>query len=147
MVVVVVVVVVVAFNPRATALTCQRVGRVGTRTSGVCRARRRRRRRRCSWLLLSPGATFRRAWKSRALAHLHPDHVSRGFAGSPTRQRQTCRFRSCDAGWPRFLRSWTRGAVAPQSQVDVYANWVPKDRILATNTWSSELSKLVANGE
>lgn len=32
-------------------------------------------------------------------------------------------------------------------QVDVYANWVPKDRILATNTWSSELSKLVANGK
>lgn len=31
-------------------------------------------------------------------------------------------------------------------QVDVYANWVPKENILATNTWSSELSKLVANG-
>ena len=32
-------------------------------------------------------------------------------------------------------------------QVDVYSNWVPKQKILATNTWSSELSKLVANGE
>lgn len=29
--------------------------------------------------------------------------------------------------------------------VDVYANWVPKDRILTTNLWSSELSKLTAN--
>mmetsp|Transcript_9042 Transcript_9042/g.24217 ORF Transcript_9042/g.24217 Transcript_9042/m.24217 type:complete len:496 (+) Transcript_9042:108-1595(+) len=29
--------------------------------------------------------------------------------------------------------------------VDIYANWVPRDRILTTNLWSSELSKLVAN--
>ena len=29
--------------------------------------------------------------------------------------------------------------------VDVYANWVPKERILTTNVWSSELSKLIAN--
>merc|ERR1711933_183181 len=28
---------------------------------------------------------------------------------------------------------------------DIYANWVPRDRILTTNLWSSELSKLVAN--
>ena len=28
---------------------------------------------------------------------------------------------------------------------DVYANWVPRDRIITTNLWSSELSKLVAN--
>ncbi|CAD7948022.1 unnamed protein product [Amoebophrya sp. A25] len=28
---------------------------------------------------------------------------------------------------------------------DVYANWVPRERILTTNLWSSELSKLVAN--
>ncbi|MCJ7467583.1 MAG: nucleotide sugar dehydrogenase, partial [Maribacter sp.] len=27
----------------------------------------------------------------------------------------------------------------------IYANWLPKDRILQTNLWSSELSKLVAN--
>ena len=29
--------------------------------------------------------------------------------------------------------------------VDVYANWVPRERILTTNLWSSELSKLTAN--
>jgi UDPglucose 6-dehydrogenase len=29
--------------------------------------------------------------------------------------------------------------------VDIYANWVPRDRILTTNIWSSELSKLVSN--
>ena len=29
--------------------------------------------------------------------------------------------------------------------VDVYAHWVPRDRILTTNLWSSELSKLTAN--
>lgn len=29
--------------------------------------------------------------------------------------------------------------------VDVYAAWVPRERILTTNLWSSELSKLVAN--
>ena len=29
--------------------------------------------------------------------------------------------------------------------VDIYANWVPRDRVLTTNLWSSELSKLVAN--
>lgn len=37
------------------------------------------------------------------------------------------------------------GQVAMQALVDIYANWVPKDRILTTNVWSSELSKLVAN--
>merc|ERR1712039_155621 len=29
--------------------------------------------------------------------------------------------------------------------VDIYAHWVPRERILTTNLWSSELSKLVAN--
>merc|ERR1712228_952014 len=29
--------------------------------------------------------------------------------------------------------------------VDIYANWVPREQILTTNLWSSELSKLVAN--
>ena len=29
--------------------------------------------------------------------------------------------------------------------VEVYANWVPKENILTTNVWSSELSKLTAN--
>jgi UDPglucose 6-dehydrogenase len=37
------------------------------------------------------------------------------------------------------------GNKAIQSLVDVYANWVPNDRILTTNVWSSELSKLTAN--
>lgn len=29
--------------------------------------------------------------------------------------------------------------------VDIYAHWVPREKILTTNLWSSELSKLVAN--
>lgn len=29
--------------------------------------------------------------------------------------------------------------------VDIYANWVPRERLLKTNLWSSELSKLTAN--
>ena len=37
------------------------------------------------------------------------------------------------------------GAIALQKLVDVYAHWVPRDRIITTNLWSSELSKLVAN--
>jgi UDPglucose 6-dehydrogenase len=37
------------------------------------------------------------------------------------------------------------GENAIQSLVEIYANWVPKERILTTNVWSSELSKLVAN--
>ena len=37
------------------------------------------------------------------------------------------------------------GQNAIQALVDVYANWVPTDKILTTNVWSSELSKLTAN--
>jgi UDPglucose 6-dehydrogenase len=37
------------------------------------------------------------------------------------------------------------GQKAIESLVSIYANWVPKERILTTNVWSSELSKLVAN--
>lgn len=37
------------------------------------------------------------------------------------------------------------GEKAIQTLVDVYANWVPRERIITTNLWSSELSKLVAN--
>lgn len=37
------------------------------------------------------------------------------------------------------------GQEAVQALVDVYANWVPRERILTTNVWSSELSKLTAN--
>jgi UDPglucose 6-dehydrogenase len=41
--------------------------------------------------------------------------------------------------------STPEGQAAIQSLVDVYANWVSSDRILSTNVWSSELSKLTAN--
>ena len=34
---------------------------------------------------------------------------------------------------------------AIEALVDVYANWVPRERLLTTNLWSSELSKLTAN--
>ena len=37
------------------------------------------------------------------------------------------------------------GDVAVKTLVDVYARWVPRERIITTNLWSSELSKLVAN--
>lgn len=37
------------------------------------------------------------------------------------------------------------GIAAAQKLVSVYAHWVPKEQILTTNLWSSELSKLVAN--
>jgi UDPglucose 6-dehydrogenase len=37
------------------------------------------------------------------------------------------------------------GEAAVRALVDVYANWVKRDRILTTNLWSSELSKLTAN--
>ncbi|MBD1423780.1 nucleotide sugar dehydrogenase [Sphingobacterium chuzhouense] len=34
---------------------------------------------------------------------------------------------------------------AIEALVNIYASWVPRERILTTNLWSSELSKLVAN--
>jgi UDPglucose 6-dehydrogenase len=37
------------------------------------------------------------------------------------------------------------GRDAINALVDVYASWVPKENILTTNLWSSELSKLTAN--
>ncbi len=37
------------------------------------------------------------------------------------------------------------GNEAIDALVEIYANWVPKERILTTNLWSSELSKLTAN--
>ncbi len=37
------------------------------------------------------------------------------------------------------------GLKAIESLVDIYAAWVPIDKILTTNLWSSELSKLTAN--
>lgn len=37
------------------------------------------------------------------------------------------------------------GLKAIETLTSVYANWIPRERILATNLWSSELSKLTAN--
>ena len=39
----------------------------------------------------------------------------------------------------------TAGEIAVQKVFSIYANWVPADRIITTNLWSSELSKLTAN--
>lgn len=38
-----------------------------------------------------------------------------------------------------------RGKIAEQSLVDIYAHWLSPEKILTTNVWSSELSKLTAN--
>ena len=37
------------------------------------------------------------------------------------------------------------GKAAMEALVDIYANWIPRERIITTNLWSSELSKLTAN--
>ena len=37
------------------------------------------------------------------------------------------------------------GLAAREAVVGIYAEWVPRERILTTNVWSSELSKLAAN--
>lgn len=37
------------------------------------------------------------------------------------------------------------GHQAMQSLVEIYTTWIPEDRVLTTNVWSSELSKLTAN--
>jgi UDPglucose 6-dehydrogenase len=42
-------------------------------------------------------------------------------------------------------RETPSGQKAVQAIVDIYAQWVPNERIVTTNLWSSELSKLVAN--
>lgn len=42
-------------------------------------------------------------------------------------------------------RETESGLKAREELVSIYANWVPRERILTTNVWSSELSKLVAN--
>jgi UDPglucose 6-dehydrogenase len=41
--------------------------------------------------------------------------------------------------------SSSKGQQAIQALVDIYSSWVPKENILTTNVWSSELSKLTAN--
>jgi len=42
-------------------------------------------------------------------------------------------------------RETPSGLQARDELIEIYANWVPKDRIITSNIWSSELSKLVAN--
>ncbi|KAK9116540.1 hypothetical protein Sjap_015487 [Stephania japonica] len=42
-------------------------------------------------------------------------------------------------------RETPEGKKAIEALASVYGQWVPKDRILATNLWSAELSKLAAN--
>jgi UDPglucose 6-dehydrogenase len=37
------------------------------------------------------------------------------------------------------------GQKAVQALVDIYAKWIPKEKILTTNVWSSELAKLASN--
>ncbi|MDR0330495.1 MAG: UDP-glucose 6-dehydrogenase [Chitinispirillales bacterium] len=37
------------------------------------------------------------------------------------------------------------GVKARSQVVEIYANWVPKEKIVTSNVWSAELSKLVAN--
>ena len=37
------------------------------------------------------------------------------------------------------------GQKAVQGLVDIYFNWIPKEKILTTNVWSSELAKLASN--
>jgi UDPglucose 6-dehydrogenase len=42
-------------------------------------------------------------------------------------------------------RTTTKGEEAVQALVEIYANWIPREKIVTTNVWSSELSKLVSN--
>lgn len=37
------------------------------------------------------------------------------------------------------------GQKAVQALVDIYSNWIPREKILTTNVWSSELAKLASN--
>mmetsp|Transcript_19615 Transcript_19615/g.47335 ORF Transcript_19615/g.47335 Transcript_19615/m.47335 type:complete len:468 (-) Transcript_19615:138-1541(-) len=45
----------------------------------------------------------------------------------------------------RILIGGDPSCAALQKLVDLYATWVPREKILTTNLWSAELSKLVAN--
>ncbi|MBD3243308.1 MAG: nucleotide sugar dehydrogenase [Chitinivibrionales bacterium] len=42
-------------------------------------------------------------------------------------------------------RETPEGLAARQKLVDIYARWVPRERVVTSNVWSAELSKLVAN--
>tara|TARA_B100002019_G_C21268567_1_gene600838 strand:+ start:2219 stop:3556 length:1338 start_codon:yes stop_codon:yes gene_type:complete len=39
----------------------------------------------------------------------------------------------------------TTGQAAVNALVEIYSNWIPKEKILTTNIWSSELAKLASN--
>jgi UDPglucose 6-dehydrogenase len=42
-------------------------------------------------------------------------------------------------------RETESGLAARENLVEIYANWVPKEKIITSNIWSSELSKIVSN--
>ncbi|MBN2125017.1 MAG: nucleotide sugar dehydrogenase, partial [Deltaproteobacteria bacterium] len=42
-------------------------------------------------------------------------------------------------------RETPEGIQARKAIVEIYANWIPRERIIESNIWSSELSKLTAN--
>ena len=42
-------------------------------------------------------------------------------------------------------RRTPQGEQAVQALVEIYANWIPREKIVTANVWSSELSKLVSN--
>jgi UDPglucose 6-dehydrogenase len=42
-------------------------------------------------------------------------------------------------------RETESGLAARETLVEIYANWVPKEKIITSNIWSSELSKIVSN--
>jgi UDPglucose 6-dehydrogenase len=42
-------------------------------------------------------------------------------------------------------RETERGIAAREAVVELYAHWVPREKIVTSNVWSAELSKLVAN--
>lgn len=43
------------------------------------------------------------------------------------------------------FRETESGIKARDTLVEIYANWVPRERIITSNIWSSEISKLVSN--
>jgi UDPglucose 6-dehydrogenase len=42
-------------------------------------------------------------------------------------------------------RETESGLKAREELVEIYANWIPRDKIITSNIWSSELSKIVSN--